>query len=227
MDTHPSPDIDSPRRTEGSTSVINSLRIQCAQGIDVESPKFCGPSSSEYTLNVVSGNLKVKGVPVAILANSNSDPTTSFESSNLGRHGPLTKMISLDPLWDFTKDSAISLVHDWRDSVGLLYPIVSRSDMLRTTDTVFEIMESAQKDGLQSKTIVVAEALFHDETSQLKMVPAIGRTLAYGGRNEQAQKLYESISEVMEGVFLSPPDIRGTQLLTLVVWRAAPPSCLA
>lgn len=211
------PAIDSPRRNGSSTSIFGSQGVQRARDIDVELPEFCGPSSSEYTLNVVSGNLKAKGVPEAILEKLDLNPTSSFESSTLGRHGPLRKMISLDPLWEFTMDSAISLVHDWCDGVGLLYPIVSRAEMLRTANKVFEILESAKKDGLRSKAIILAEALFHDETSQLKMVLAIGRTLACGGRNEQAQKLFQSVSEATEGLYLSPPDIRGIQLLTLVV----------
>ena len=214
-------DIDSPQRSGNSTSAVKAQRVQHAKDVDGEVPEFCGPSSSEYTLNVVSGNLKAKGVSEAILQNSHSDPTASFESSVLGRHGPLAKMISLDPLWEFTMDNAISLVHDWCDGVGLLYPIVSRADMFRTANKVFETLESAKKGGLRSKSISLAELLFHDETSQLKMVLAIGRTLACGGRNEQAQRLYQSISEVIEGLCLSHPDIGGIQLLTLVVCQAA------
>jgi hypothetical protein len=216
-----SSDTHSPQYNGSSTSFVNVQGNQSAKDISVELPEFCGPSSSEYTLNVVSGNLKAKGIPEAILGKTDPPSTTSFGSSSLGRHGSLSKMITLDPLWNFARDSAVHLVHDWCNGVGLLYPVVSRSDMLRTTNKVFDILERAQREGLSSKEVVVAEALFHDETHQLKMVLAIGGTLANGGRTEQAQKLFQSITEVTEGLFLGPPDIRGIQLLTLVVCRAA------
>lgn len=123
----------------------------------------------------------------------------------------------MDPLWDFRKEDAVDLIHDWCDGVGLIFPVVGRSKLLEIASDVFDALESAQREGLKSKEGLVAEALFTDETSQLKMVLAIGRTLQSGGRNNQAQRLFESITEVIEGLFWNPTGIRGIQLLVLVV----------
>ena len=56
---------------------------------DNQSPSFYGPSSSEFTLSVVSGNLKAMGLNAVINDVSTPDDTTSrqfsFEPAQYGR----------------------------------------------------------------------------------------------------------------------------------------------
>ncbi len=65
----------------------------------------------------------------------------------------------------------------------------------------------------------VAETLFDGETNKLKIVLAIGRTLESGGRNDQAQRLFQSVTEAVECLMWNSDGINGIQILVLVVSR--------
>ena len=185
---------------------------------EVESPEFCGPSSSEYTLNVANRNLRAMGMPGAILGKSGAriedHPGTL---SSPVPYDPLMKLLLADPLWDFKRGDALYLIDKWCDGVGSLYPAVERTELISTAEVVFTTLESAQRDGLRTKRGVVAEALFNVETNKLRMVLAIGRTLDRGGRDNEAHRLFQSIAEAVERLIWDSDGLRGIQLLILVV----------
>ncbi len=185
---------------------------------NVESPEFCGPSSSEYTLNVVNKNLQARGMPAPILDRSGFGiggmPSLPFRLANCG---PFTKLLTADPLWDFKLEDTMNSINTWCDGVGALYPVVERVQMMRTAEHVFATLASARRDGPKMNKGVVAEVLFNVETNKLKMILAIGRTLRQGGRSNEAHRLFQSISEAVEGLIWHSDGLGGIQLLTLAV----------
>lgn len=195
-----------------------SQSFQPQSDSSITSPEFCGPSSSEFTLNVVSGNLKAMGMPAAILSKSTSAPGCP-SSSRLAQYGPFMKVLTMDPLWDIKGDDAVDLIDQWCNGVGSLYPVVDRDRMMQTANNVFASLESASRDGVKLAKGSLVETLFNDETNKMKIVLAIGRTLASGGRNDQAQRLFESTTEAVEGLIWNSNGIHGIQLLVLVVSR--------
>ncbi|KAH6972505.1 hypothetical protein BKA56DRAFT_493546 [Ilyonectria sp. MPI-CAGE-AT-0026] len=192
-----------------------SQSFQPQSDSSITSPEFCGPSSSEFTLNVVSGNLKAMGMPAAILGKSTSAPGCP-SSSRLAQYGPFMKVLTMDPLWDIKGDDAVDLIDQWCNGVGSLYPVVDRDRMMQTANNVFASLESASRDGVKLAKGSLIETLFNDETNKMKIVLAIGRTLASGGRNDQAQRLFESTTEAVEGLIWNSNGIHGIQLLVLV-----------
>lgn len=212
---------ESPPQLNNAASLALEAQMKMAPGSSKatpDSPQFCGPSSSEHTLNVVSGNLRALGIPSAIL--NKADSGAEYQShliSSLAHRNPLMKLLATDPLWEWTKADAINLINGWCHGVGSLYPIVGAAYLLETADKTFACLELAQRDGLKASTALAAEALFNDGTNHLKAVLAIGRLLESGGRNDQAQRLFQSISEAVEGTIWTSGGIESIRLLVLVV----------
>ncbi|OAL45726.1 hypothetical protein IQ07DRAFT_519307 [Pyrenochaeta sp. DS3sAY3a] len=186
-------------------------------GVSTESPGFFGPSSSEYTLNVVSENLKTLGLPSAILGKTSSMTENGSQPiSPFVNYGSLVKLLTMDPLWDWKLEDATHLINSWFNGVGLLYPVLQQSQMINAANKIFECLNGAQGDRPRPQGALAAEALLNNEANKLKVVLAIGRTLESGGRNDQAQRLFQSITETVEGLMWNSGGIDGVQLLVLV-----------
>ena len=180
-------------------------------------PEFCGPSSTEYTFNAVNGNLRAMGMQSAIPDKHLGSYVPPTSSGRLAQYGPFMRLLTMDPLWDMTIEDAHGLINDWSEGLGNIYPIVSRQAMLKTADKVFDALKQARSEGLSQTGGSVAEALFDHDTNKLKIVLAIGITKEAGGREHQAQRLFQSTSEAVEGLIWNPEGIHGIQLLFLVV----------
>ncbi|KAM5349799.1 hypothetical protein ACJ41O_006304 [Fusarium nematophilum] len=155
-------------------------------------------------------------MPAAILDKSDAEagpPSTT--SSRLAQYGPFMKLLAMDPLWDTKREDAIELINQWCDATGTLYPVVTRQKMLETADDVFRALDNAHNEGAKVNRGSLVEALFTDETNKMKIVMAIGRTVESGGRNDQAQRLFQSTTEAVEGLLWNTNTIHGIQLLAL------------
>lgn len=122
----------------------------------------------------------------------------------------------MDPLWDMTREDAQVMIDDWCSGLGTVYPILSRRTMLDTADKIFHSLNLSHSEGLRERGGAVAEALFDHNTNKLKIILAIGMTKEAGGREHQAQRLFQSTSEAVEGLIWNPEGIHGIQLLFLV-----------
>jgi len=127
------------------------------------------------------------------------------------------KMLTMDPLWDIKRADALRLICDFCRGPGSTYPIVSHGKMTAIANRVFDSLESAQGGRLKDRGLAAAEAIFNADTNKLKVVIAIGRTLESGGRSDQAQRFFQSITEAVEGLLWNVDGICGIQLLVLVV----------
>ncbi|KAJ8111669.1 hypothetical protein OPT61_g5795 [Boeremia exigua] len=178
---------------------------------------FNGPTSTEYTFNAVNGRLRAMGMQSAIPDKTfGSHPPLASGSSRLAQYGPFIKLLTMDPLWDMTRDNAQILIDDWCDGLGSVYPIVGRQTMLDTANRIFDSLDEARLRSLRETGDSVAEALFNHDTNKLKIVLAIGMTKQAGGREHQAQRLFQSTSEAVEGLIWNPEGLQGIQLLFLV-----------
>jgi len=128
----------------------------------------------------------------------------------------------MDPLWDMTREDAYILIDDWSEGLGSVYPIVARQMILETANKVFDALDKARSGGLRDMGGSVAEALFDHDTNKLKIILAIGMTKEAGGREHQAQRLFQSTSEAVEGLIWNPEGLQGIQLLFLVVSACFP-----
>lgn len=180
-------------------------------------PEFCGPSSTEYTFNAVNGNLRAIGMQSAIPDKHSGSGIPSTSSGRLAQYGPFIKLLTMDPLWDMSREDTRSLIDDWCGGLGTVYPIVSRRTMMDTAKKIFNSLDLAHSEGLREQGGSVAEAIFDYNTNKLKILLAIGMTKEAGGREHQAQRLFQSTSEAVEGLIWDPKGIHGIQLLFLAV----------
>ena len=176
--------------------------------------EFCGPSSTEFTLNVAASNMRNAGPSLDVLSRTNLSRSSA---THFSLYGPFMKRLTMDPLWDFHKHEAVALVEDWCFGLGDVYPIVARRVILDTVDNVFDSLELAGDDGLREEGGRVAEALFSHNTNKLKMILAISLTKETGGRDHRAERLFQSTSEAVKGLLWNPEGIHGVQLLYLTV----------
>lgn len=127
------------------------------------------------------------------------------------------KMLTMDPLWDIKRADALRLTCDFCRGPGSTYPIFDYHTMIDIANRVFGSLESAQGGRLKDRGLAAAEAIFNAHTNKLKVVIAIGRTLEKGGRSDQAQRLFQSVTDAVEGLLWNSDGICGVQLLVLVV----------
>jgi len=127
------------------------------------------------------------------------------------------KMLTMDPLWDIKRSDALRLICDFFRGPGSTYPIFEHHTMMNIANRVFGSLESAQGGKLKERGLAAAEAIFNAHTNKLKVVIAIGRTLESGGRSDQGQRLFQSVTEAIEGLLWNSDGICGIQLLVLVV----------
>ncbi|KAF2034609.1 hypothetical protein EK21DRAFT_56190, partial [Setomelanomma holmii] len=201
-------------RSNGRTGTLELSRLPPEFATNV--PEFCGPSSTEYVLNSVSGNLRAMGMQSAILDKHSESGVPATSSGRLAQYGPFMKLLNMDPLWDMTREDAKVLIDDCCEGLGTVYPVLSRATMTATVDKVFHALRLAHAEGLRDRGGSVVEALFDHNTNKLKIVLAIGMTKEAGGCEHQAQPLFQSTSEVLEGLIWNPEGLHGIQLLYLV-----------
>ncbi|KAF2818628.1 hypothetical protein CC86DRAFT_154613 [Ophiobolus disseminans] len=205
-----------PRGNSEQSATIASRSSRAPPDFTTHAPEFSGPSSTEYAFNAVNGNLRAMGMQSAIPDKHSESRVPATSSGRLAQYGPFMRLLTMDPLWDMTREDAYMLIDDWCDGLGALYPIVSRKSMKDTAKRVFDSLHLAHSEGLRERGGSVAEALLNHDTNKLKIVIAIGMTKAAGGRDHQAQRLFQSTSEAVEGLIWNPEGIHGIQLLYLV-----------
>jgi hypothetical protein len=215
--------------TSGAASAVTRLEPRVPQitsqsptDLGVEPAEFCGPSSSEYTLKVISGDLKARGIPTAILGTARPTSGVAGGISRVAQYAPVMELLTMDPLWEFQKEEALKLIDDWFNEIGSLYPIVHRKTVLGNATYVFDVLERAQSEGLKSNEERVAEALLNNETSQFKLILANQFTLDSGGKSYPAQRLFQSVKGVVDDLFWHPIGVPGIQLLMLAVSMPIP-----
>ncbi|KAF5227132.1 hypothetical protein FANTH_14858 [Fusarium anthophilum] len=88
---------------------------------------------------------------------------------------------------------------------------------MTTLERVYACLEPIKHNPcLQGRSATAAAAtLFNSDTDKLKIVIAIGRTLDTGGKDDQAQRLFQSTTGSVEGLLWNSNGISGIQLLVL------------
>lgn len=202
------------RSREGSSNVDLHRAPPEVSG---NTPDYNGPTSTEFTFDTVNGRLQALGMQSAIPDQNLQSNFAPTPSGRLAQYGPLMKVLTMDPLWDLDRENAYMLIDDWVEGLGSIYPVISRYKLSCIADRTFGALDEARSGGLKQKGGSVAEAIFDHDTNALKIVLAIGMTKKAGGRDFQAQRLFQSTSEAIEGLIWNPEGLQGIQLLFLVV----------
>ncbi|KAF4480166.1 hypothetical protein FAGAP_12106 [Fusarium agapanthi] len=206
-------------RTNTSQSTLVYDKTQKAQSTSdtlTSVPEFCGPWSSEFAFKAVSGNLREMGVPSAFLSKLSCDyGNLSVVPSHFSNYGPFMKLVAMDPLWDIPTTEAVTFAKKWFTNMGSLYPFLREEKLIDTMDRVYAVIRPISAGTPIPRRELAAEALLNDETNKLKIVLAVSKTMENGGRNDQAQRLFQSTTEAVESLIWNTSGISGIQLLAL------------
>ncbi|RMI96586.1 hypothetical protein CDV36_016321 [Fusarium kuroshium] len=108
----------------------------------------------------------------------------------------------------------MALVDQWSSGPGLLYPLVDPQKMLDKIHSIFTFAEHARKGDIQR--LCSTQMRFNHETNKLKLVLAISRTLEAGGWNHEAQRLFQSATETLNGLIWNSNGINNIEILILL-----------
>lgn len=157
-------------------------------------------------------------MPSALLSKLSCDyGNLSGVPSHFSNYGPFMKLVAMDPLWDIPKTEAVTLVKKWFTNMGSLYPFLREEKLIDTVDGVYAVIGPISGGAPIPRRELATEALLNDETNKLKIVLAVSKTMENGGRNDQAQRLFQSTTEAVESLIWNPSGISGIQLLVLTV----------
>lgn len=214
-------DASLPRETHGRMSpedIILDHSFDVAQQSPSESPPCRGPTSSGFAFDVARGSLQAIGLnPIDSEAPSRDELDLNASWQHLADFGHFRRMFIRDPLWQIDQLEVRRLIQVFVNGPGSMYPVVDTDELRSRSDLLYSMMASARGGQKKEKIFPAAEALFSHETNVLKLVLAISLTLESCGRNEIAQRLFDSIGDAWQSSFWAAPDFGNIIIHVLLV----------
>ncbi|KAH8805366.1 hypothetical protein F5884DRAFT_859974 [Xylogone sp. PMI_703] len=165
------------------------------------SPPLHGPTSAEFTLDVVKGSFKAMGFD----SMSTSETAQDSQSSDTNMAGanfqsvydlnPTLRSILNDPLWELGRTATIRLIQAFVNGPGSMYPVFEVDHLVSETEAVFAIIESLKRLDGQRLSLGAAERLLNYNSTMLKLVVAVALTLEKKDFDRTAKLLFDSIQE--------------------------------
>jgi hypothetical protein len=189
----------------------------------VKKSRFRGPTSSAFNLGLAKSSLQNMGIAAPEdgmdegMATQNETPADS--PPPLPSISQLQKTFhpSKDPIWTISKEETKRLLRLWQDEMGVMYPLLEAAQMEKHIGMLYTFIDAAARTGLMQAGLPGADAIQDDDTNLLKMILAIAFTLDGNGHSEPGLRMFENVRPVVEGISTAPADIRGVQMLGLVV----------
>lgn len=194
-------------------------------------PRFHGPTSNAFNLDVAKANLQSIGITATddnAEEGAFTQDATPLESPHLPPLAPppskhAAKPVlhtSKDPMWAINKDEAIRLCHVWNEEMGLMYPVLDIDATIRHATLLYTFMEAAHRTRLVEVSFPGADSISDDQTILLKLVLATALILEGSGKSELGTAMFQSIRSNIEAIMLTPVNVRGIKMLTLTVSRS-------
>lgn len=191
-------------------------------------PRFHGPTSNAFNLDVAKANLQSIGITAA---DDNAEEgaftqnATPLESPRMPPLAPPPSQHSAkpvlhttkDPMWAINKDEAIRLCHVWHEEMGLMYPVLDIEATIRHATLLYTFMEAAHRTRLVEVSFPGADSISDDQTVLLKLVLATALILEGSGKSELGTAMFQSIRPNIEAIMLNSVNVRGIKMLTLTV----------
>ena len=158
------------------------------------SPPCHGPTSSEFTLDVVRGSLLAMGHAPAEGEESAHDKRILHLSrrSRLGSRSqlaPTLRHLLDDPLWDIPQNEALRLINIYTTGAGSMYPIVECESLAEEAEAMYSAVDSLTNGRPCDPT--VASYVLNYSTTVLKLVLAIALTMERKAPDSLAERLYD------------------------------------
>lgn len=178
-------------------------------------PRFRGPTSSTFSLDVANNTLNQMGYPNIIENNEDATGENTPLASPPIRSLALPPVPHRDPIWLINESEALRLCQLYEREIGVLYPYLDIEDMMSHARSVYQYVGS-MKNGLTTEAH--PEGVKDTKSCTLKLILACALMVETSGRSEIAVQLYDSVKPQADAVMHSESlDIRTLLLPTLMV----------
>jgi hypothetical protein len=174
---------------------------------------FQGPTTSGFSFDLAKSSLKERGIEVGGEGDMTREPSPLPTPPSAGAPGH-----SGDPLWDISKTEALRLCKVYEEEMGVMYPVVELSDLLKNVDLLYGPAEVGfwPRAPIQGQN---EEGLDNDEINILRLVFACALTAEASGNSDFAMSLFETVRDAADHYVWAAPEIKSITLLALVVSR--------
>lgn len=197
----------------------------CSSPYQSVSFAFRGPTSSEFTLDVVKGSLKAMGLDSETNVERRRSPleqqqdewTQDSSCQPMSELSPVTRLLLRDPIWSIGREEALRLIQIYSNGPGSMYPVVASDELALRVETIFSLKKYLEAAENQAKGIMLSETMFSYETNTLKLVLAIALTLEKKDSDDMAQRLFEGVQDRLTTSFWRSSNLNTVVLSILTV----------
>lgn len=192
-------------------------------------PRYCGATSSDYTLNVVRFSIQSVGTQFASscsrrkTAHSNQDPTLysptdNYEGGEESSEPYLRKRACFclectRCLRKLDKSQALQLIDVYQEAIGYLHPVLDIEHQKSQISLIYTVMQSG---------VAVTNKQFEIEQDSLdivRIVLSIALLAQTTGQSDTASELYNNVQNRIQDVTTCPAKDIQSVLLTLLAVR--------
>lgn len=119
-----------------------------------------------------------------------------------------------DPLWDMSLDEAIRLCKLYEATIGVLYPVVDISVVIRHANTFFESTEAAKRLGFASSS---PHYRLDDDDCILRIILAISFITEQGEESETGKMLCAGVQRCVSICLWKSVTLKRLQFLAIIV----------
>ncbi|KAL9065286.1 MAG: hypothetical protein Q9157_007524 [Trypethelium eluteriae] len=178
-------------------------------------PRFQGPTSSAFSLGVAKSSLQTMGITGPEDGVDDGALTQDGTPMASPGHRPKPLHPDKDPIYSISKEEAVRLCHVYEEEMGVMYPVMNISLIIRHANLLYTFMDAATRAGVIQTSMQGADAISDDKTNMLKMTLALALTCEGSGQSVLGQRLYESVRDSVEAMLFGPADLMSLRVLTL------------
>ncbi|EXJ57877.1 uncharacterized protein A1O5_12435 [Cladophialophora psammophila CBS 110553] len=189
-----------------------------ANPVRAESPHVRGPTSTEFTLDVVKCGFRAMGYDSTPPASPTQAQVCGNQALDTGllsscKLSPGLRLVTKDPLWQLGKTRALQLIGSYTSGPGAMYPVLHGQNLIDQVEKLFSAVHDLQNPGPSQRKALASEVLLAHDPTTLQLVLAIGITIQKRSSDELMLRLYDSAQEELTRSLLDTPTT-----LQSVVW---------
>ncbi|KAI5293544.1 hypothetical protein KEM52_005439 [Ascosphaera acerosa] len=186
-------------------------------GAGSKKPRFHGPTSNVFNLDVARSSLQSLGV-------TSEDAPRSVDTEQAPSARSVTQLPSVphllahptqDPLWSVTRQEALRLMTSYDEQVHLMYPLLDLEQLLTHLSGIYVLLESLEKTSLPERFLSNSTALESDHTCVLKLMFAIILMIENQGESDLGRAMHKAVQSRLQQAAAQPADLTSIQLITL------------
>ncbi|KAI5289760.1 hypothetical protein KEM54_003267 [Ascosphaera aggregata] len=181
-------------------------------------PRFHGPTSNAFNLDVARTSLQSMGIASGGDINQPQELETVPKPPLLTLLPPFPHLLAhptKDPLWSVNRQEALRLLASYDEQVNMMYPLLDLQKFTDHINLIYTFLESAEKAGLTMRYLPGSDKLDDDDTCILKMVFAVTLMIENHGESPLARRFYAAIKGRLQDKIVESADFKAIQLGTL------------